>query len=182
MKQGSAAKRYASALLQVAQEQGKVSAFDAELQSLAAIFGGNSSLQTALGSPVVPPSKKKAIFEALLPKLGISPSLRNLIHILIDNERIAEIPLLAMIFRDLADELEGRVRVKVTSATELGDNEAKLKAILEKTLKRQVLLESTVDPRVLGGLVVRVQDRVFDASIKGELERWKEALSAEAVA
>ena len=182
MKQGSAAKRYASALLQVAQEQGRVAAFDGELQTLVETFRGNAALTTALASPVVPATKKKSIFDALAPKLGIGANLRNLVHILIDNERVSEIPLLAMIYRDLADELEGRVRVHVISAAPLGENEAKLKAILEKTLKQQVLLESKVDPEVLGGMVVRVQDRVFDASLKGELERWKEALSSEAVA
>ncbi|HKX11827.1 MAG TPA: ATP synthase F1 subunit delta [bacterium] len=182
MKQGTAAKRYASALLQVAQEQGKVAAFDGELQSLAQTFRQDSSLPTVLNSPVVPPSKKKAIVDALLPKLGIGSNLRNLVHILIDNERVSEIPLIALIYRDLADELEGRVRVQVTSAAPLGDNESKLQAILEKTLKQEVLLVSKVDPEVLGGMVVRVQDRVFDASLKGELERWKEALSSEVVA
>ncbi|HKY63881.1 MAG TPA: ATP synthase F1 subunit delta [bacterium] len=182
MKQGSAAKRYASALLQVAQEQGKVADFDRELQGLAATFRQNSALSTTLSSPVVPPSKKKAIGDALLAKLGVSSNLRNLIHILIDNERVSEIPLLALIYRDMADELEGRVRVQVISAAPLAENEAKLQSILEKTLKQQVILETKVDPQVLGGLVVRVQDRVFDASLKGELERWKESLSAEAVA
>ncbi len=182
MKQSSASKRYASALLQVAQEQGKVAAFDTELQTLASIFRESASLKGVLSSPVVPPSKKKAILDGFSSKLGLSPSMRNLIHILIDNDRVSEIPLLALIYRDMADELEGRVRVRVTSAAALGDNEAKLKTILEKTLKQQVILEAKVDPQVLGGLVVRVQDRIFDASIKGELERWKEALSSEVVA
>lgn len=182
MKQGSASKRYASALLQVAQEQGKVAAFDSELQTLVAAFQHSSGLTVALASPVIPPSKKKAIFDAVAAKFGIGANLRNLVHILIDNGRVSEVQLIALIYRDLADELEGRVRVQVTSAAPLGENEGKLKTILEKTLKQQVLLEAKVDPEILGGMVVRVQDRVFDASLKGELERWKEALSSEAVA
>ncbi len=72
--------------------------------------------------------------------------------------------------------------MQVTSATPLGGTEAKLKGILENSLKQQVLLETKVDPGLLGGLVVRVQDRVFDASLKGELDRLKETLTAEAVA
>ncbi|KAB2837975.1 ATP synthase F1 subunit delta [bacterium] len=182
MRQGSIAKRYATALLQVAQGQGKIDEFQGQLEAIARAFSENPALQTAMASPVVPPSKKKAIFSALAPKLGINPTVGNLIHVLIDNERIPELPLLVLLFRDLADEQKGRVRVQVTSASPLGAVEGQLKGILEKSLKQEVLLESKVDPEILGGLVVRVQDRVFNASLKGELERLKESLTAEAVA
>ncbi|MCE9624189.1 MAG: F0F1 ATP synthase subunit delta [Deltaproteobacteria bacterium] len=182
MRQGSIAKRYASALLQVAQDQGKVDEYQQELQLLVQTFVANPGLQTAMTSPVVPPSKKMAIFTALAPKLGISVSVRNLIHILVDQERISELGLIDLIYRDLSDELKGRVRVQVTSAVALGANEAKLKAVLESSLKQEVQIEAKVDPEILGGLVVRVQDRIFNASLKGELERLKESLTAEAVA
>jgi F-type H+-transporting ATPase subunit delta len=182
MRQGSIAKRYATALLQVAQEQGKIDEFQQQLESIAQTLSQHPTLQTALASPVVAPSKKKSLFAALAAKLGINPSLGNLMSALIDNDRIPELNLLVLIFRDLADEQKGRVRVRVSSATPLGANEAKLKAILEKSLKLEVLLEAQVDPKLLGGLVVRVQDRVFDASLQGELDRLKESLTAEAVA
>lgn len=104
MRQGSIAKRYATALLQVAQGQGKIDEFQGQLEAIARAFSENPALQTAMASPVVPPSKKKAIFSALAPKLGINPTVGNLIHVLIDNERIPELPLLVLLFRDLADE------------------------------------------------------------------------------
>lgn len=182
MRQGSIAKRYATALLQVALEQGKLDEFEQQLQTISQAFAQNPVLQSAMASPVVAHSKKKALFTALAPKLGISPIVGNLIQVLIDHERVPELPLIGLIFRDLADEQKGRVRVQVTSATPLGGTEAKLKGILENSLKQQVLLETKVDPGLLGGLVVRVQDRVFDASLKGELDRLKETLTAEAVA
>lgn len=182
MRQGSIAKRYASALLQVAQDQSKVDEYQQELQLLVRTFFDNPGLQMAMTSPVIPPSKKMAIFSALVPKLGISTSVRNLIHILVDQERISELGLIELIYRDLSDELKGRVRVQVTSAVALGANESKLKAVLESSLKQEVQIEVKVDPEILGGLVVQVQDRIFNASLKGELERLKESLTAEAVA
>jgi len=182
MRQGSIAKRYASALLQVAMSQGKVDEFEQQLQTIASTFSQHPVLQTAMASPVVSHSQKKALFAALAPKMNISPFVGNLIRVLIDNERIPELSLINLIFRDLADEQKGRVRVEVTSAVPLNGNETKLKSILETSLKQQVLLEAKVDPNLLGGLVVRVQDRFFDASLKGELDRLKESLTAEAVA
>jgi len=182
MRQGSIAKRYATALLQVAQDHGKVDEYQQELHLIVQTFGSNPNLQTAMTSPVVPPSKKMGIFTALVPKLGISASVRNLIHVLVDQERISDLGLIALIYRDLSDELKGRVRVQVTSAVALGANEAKLKTVLENTLKQEVQIEARVDPEILGGLVVQVQDRIFNASLKGELERLKESLTAEAVA
>ena len=182
MRQGSIAKRYATALLQVAQDQGKVEEYQQELQIIVQTFAANSGLQIAMTSPVVPPSKKIALFNALVPKLGISTIMGNLMHVLVDQERISELNLIALIYRDLSDALKGRVRVQVTSAVALGANEAKLKAVLEKTLKQEVQIEAKVDPEILGGLVVQVQDRIFNASLKGELERLKESLTAEAVA
>ena len=166
MKQGSSAKRYATALLQVAQEQGKIDEFQQQLETIAQTLGEHPTLQNALVSPVVSPSKKKSLFGALGTKLGLNKNLGNLMNVMIDNDRIPELNLLVLLFRDLADEQKGRVRVRVTSATLLGANEAKLKSILEKSLKLEVLLEAQVDPKLLGGMVVRVQDRVFDASLR----------------
>ncbi|HCU25960.1 MAG TPA: F0F1 ATP synthase subunit delta, partial [Deltaproteobacteria bacterium] len=84
--------------------------------------------------------------------------------------------------RDMADERKGRIRVQVTSAVDLGDHQVQLKAILEKVLKQEVIFEAKVDPKLLGGLVLQVKDRIFDASLKGELERLRENLIAKAVA
>lgn len=181
MKQGSIAKRYATALLQVALEQGKIDQFQSELEAVDQAFLQNPNLQSAMTSPVIPASKKKELSKVLVAKMGLCSTVGNLLHVLVDNERISEFHLLTLLFRDLADAEKGRVRVQVTSAAPLGSHEGKLKSILEKTLKQEVLLETQVDPQILGGVVVQVQDRVFNASLKGELDRLKESLTAEAV-
>jgi F-type H+-transporting ATPase subunit delta len=182
MKYGSIAKRYATALVRVAQEKGKVEEVYEELSLLQKQFSENPKLRLVMGSPVVKPSKKKVLFQALLPKFSLSPMIGNLVNLLIDQERIPLLPILVLLYRDMADELLGRVRVNVTAAASLGASEAKLKSILEKSLRKQVLLEVKVDPEILGGLVVQVNDRVFDASLKRDLQRIQEAIGQQAVA
>ncbi|HCU25961.1 MAG TPA: F0F1 ATP synthase subunit delta, partial [Deltaproteobacteria bacterium] len=101
---GSLAKRYATALLSVAEEQGKVDEYFAQLSVLRQSLAEHPDLQNVLSSPVLGASQKKAIFSALAPKLGTSPVMSNLMHVLIDNERINELHLIELIYRDMADE------------------------------------------------------------------------------
>ncbi len=182
MKQGSIAKRYATALIKVAQEQGQVERFMEDLERLHRQFEGHSHLQSILDSPVVRPSQKKQILKALLPKFSLSPALVNLMNILIDNDRVFTLPMIYLLYRDMSDELLGRVRIEVRAAVPLGAQEEKLKAVLEKRLKKKVLMEVKVEPEILGGLIVRVQDQVLDASLKRDLERIKEDIARRAVA
>ncbi|MDX1386987.1 MAG: F0F1 ATP synthase subunit delta, partial [bacterium] len=115
MRGGSVAKRYATALFYVAQEQGKLDKFQGNLEQISSLVRANAALRETLESPVVPASKKKAIFLELEKKLGLEPGVKNLILILLDQDRAGVLPLLGLIFRDMADEALGQIRAKVVS-------------------------------------------------------------------
>lgn len=182
MKQGSVAKRYASALVGLAQEQNKVDETYQELARVEAEFTQNPTLRLVMNSPVVKPSEKKALLKALAPQLQLSLAVENLLKLMIDNERLGALPVMVLLYRDQADEWLGRVRVQIKTASALGDHEKKLKGILEKTLRKKVLMEVVIDPTLLGGLVVQVQDQVFDASLLRELQRIKASIAEQAIA
>lgn len=182
MRGGSIAKRYATALLRVTKDSGDLNQVSDELDRINQEIQGHPNLKTALESPVVVPSKKQAILAKLQEKLGLSPEVFNLVKILIDQDRMITLPMLVLVFRDMADEELGQVRVKVKVAVDLGPEEVKLKGVLEKALGKKVLLETSLDPGLLGGLWVQVGDRVFDATLKRDLERIKENIAKQAVA
>lgn len=182
MRSGSVAKRYALALIQVAQEDGKVDAYQKELEQLQELMRDNRELQTILRSPVVKPAAKKRIFQEMGAKVGLSPAVKHLIFVLIDQDRVLDLPLVTLIYRDMTDEILGQVRVLVTAAVPLGPQGDKLKGILEKRLKMKVLLDVKTDPEILGGLVVQIRDQVFDGSLMRELEKVKASIQKRAVA
>jgi len=182
MRGGSIAKRYATALLSVARGSENLESVQRDLACITQTITGFPKLQEAFDSPVIEPSKKKALFAKLQEKLKLDSAVVNLIRILIDQNRMPILPILATLYRDMTDQALGQVRVQVRVAAPLGSDEEKLQKILEKSLGKKVLLESQVDPSILGGLKVQVQDQVFDATLKNDLEKIKEAIIDRAVA
>jgi F-type H+-transporting ATPase subunit delta len=182
MREASVAKRYAHALIGAAQESGKLTEFHGELERVVQAVRDNRDLKAALESPVLPPSQKKALFDGIQEKLKLVPAVANLVRILIDQERVDILPMIGLLFRDMADEALGQVRVQVKAAAALGDEAKALQKILEKALGKKVILQVTVVPELLGGLFVRVKDYVFDGSLKRELERIKASVVEKAVA
>ncbi|MCP5467764.1 MAG: ATP synthase F1 subunit delta [Deltaproteobacteria bacterium] len=191
---GSVAKRYATALIEVAREMNKVDEIGQELEDLQQLFISNPALHQVLESPAVSNEKKKAIYAEIknkFSKTGFfknwirfgkeksnedSGPVDNLLKILIDRNRMTVFPMLARLYQDLADEANGRVRVEVSSAVELGEQTVSLKNLLQKRFGNNVILETKIDPSILGGMVVKAKDVIFDASLRGDLMRMKERI------
>jgi F-type H+-transporting ATPase subunit delta len=182
MRGGSVSKRYATALIRVAQEKGRLPQVQQDLEALVAVVAENPRLKEALESPVISPAKKQALFAAIQEKMGLGTEVKNLMRVLIDQERVDTLPLLGLIFRDLADEALGQIRVKVQTAVSLGEEAGRLQGVLEKTLKKKVLLKVEAAPDLIGGMVIQVGDKIFDGSLKKELEDIKETIVRQAVA
>jgi len=182
VKSGSVAKRYAAALLQVAKSENKVSDYLSELERVVAMERDSRELQSFLASPVVKSGAKKAFFKAVAEKLQLSPMMLNFIYVLLDHDHGDDLGLVYFLYRDMADEILGQIRVAVTSAAPLGAQEEKLKSLLAARFKQKILIVTKVDPEVLGGLTIQVKDLVFDGSLRRELERVKAAIVLKAVA
>lgn len=104
---------------------------------------------------------------------------KNLVHVLSENDRISLFPEIANLFETLKAQLEHSVDVEVESAFDLGsEQQEKLAQALSKKLDRKVNVTSTVNEALMGGAIVRANDLVIDASVKGKLAKLAEAVSA----
>jgi len=152
----------------------------AQLQSLLAAYAESSDLRRVWDAPSIPAEQKHAVLDALLKKMGPAPrQLRNFIAVLIDHGRVRQLPEIAEQFENEWNQRMGRVRAEVTSTRPLSEKEkAELAARLTAMTGKQVAATYNVDKKLLGGAVVRVGSTVYDGSVRGQLQRIKQQLSA----
>lgn len=175
------AKVYAEALIAAALKDGDgaaaVDALGAELDAfVTGVLGGNAKVAAFLASPAIGKKAKATALEAALPG-KVSDLFRGLLVTLADNGRLDVLAGVAAAYRTLLDDRAGRVRVKVTAASELtADQREKLAATLAASLKHQPVLSVRVDPALIGGLVVQIGDRVIDTSVRSRLQNLRTLL------
>ena len=172
----SAPRRYADAAFEIALRDGTVETWRKELESAAATSTG-SELERVLANPSVPLDQRVAVAEQVFASL--SGPVRNLVLLLVRRNRIEQLPRVAAEFRRLDDRRNGLTHATATSAAPLGADETKaITARLEELTGGRIALETAVDPSLLGGVVVRVGDRLIDGSVRGRLERLRGQLAA----
>jgi F-type H+-transporting ATPase subunit delta len=171
----TAARRYAEAAFEVATRDKTVERWRSELETAAAIVA-NEKVGHALANPSVPLEDRTATAEKTFSKIVSRPVL-NLIGLMLRRGRIEELPRLAAEFRRLDNAQQGITLATVTSASPLSKDEiAAVAKRMEAITGGQVELEVQVDPSLLGGLVVRVGDRLIDGSVRSRLERLRNQL------
>ena len=174
---GSVARRYARAIFDIGVAKGLYEAFATELDDLAAIYAGAPELREALENPVFTKPERRAVLEKILPRVAPSREVRTFALLLLDRGRIGNLPLIARVYRELVDEKLGRVRATVTSATPLDPaTQTAVQRALERRTGKRVIVTASTDPDLIGGIVARVGDLVFDGSLKTRLETLKSRL------
>lgn len=177
---GPVAKRYARALLDLGVEKGKFAVFQKQLRDLADAYGGSPELRAILNNPGVSGAERRKVLETISQKAMFDPLLRNFAMILLDNDRFEYVEHIAEEFDALVDEHSGNVRATVTTAKELKDSQvAVIKGAIAKLTGKNVLLETEVDPEILGGVVTRVGNTLYDGSVRTQLETLKESILKE---
>jgi len=171
----TAARRYAEAAFQVATRDDTVAAWRAELDAAAAI-ASDETVGRMLANPAVPLETRTEMAEAIFGKVVGRPVL-NLIGLMLRRGRTHELPRLAAEFRRLDNARQGITLATATSAATLTPDEVRdLTQRMEQLTGGRVELDLQVDPSLLGGLVVRVGDRLIDGSVRGRLERLRNQL------
>jgi F-type H+-transporting ATPase subunit delta len=178
------ARRYAQAMAEVAESEGAIDTVGRDLERFAALMSADGgALGEALASPVFTSDERRAVLEQLLPRLGLHPLTANLLHVVNDKRRFPLMSAISTAFRDLADERAHRTRISVQTAAPLtADLEREVREAFERVTRKQVILTTEVRPELIGGLVAKVGDTVYDSSIRTRLEQMKQALLAAPVA
>lgn len=171
---GPVARRYARAIFDIGASKGLYEAFATEIEALAAVYTGAPELRQALENPVFKLDQRRAILEKILPRVAPSREVRTFALLLLERGRISTLPAVARAYAELVDEKLGRVRATVTSAKPLDPGtQTQVQRALERRTGKRVVLSASTDPDLIGGIVARVGDLVFDGSLRTRLETLK---------
>jgi F-type H+-transporting ATPase subunit delta len=172
--------RYARAFADVvAQEKLDAAALDRQLDDFLATLEASAEFRALFANPAVAATQKIAILDKLNAKLGLQKQLRNLLAVLIKNDRIGEVREVAEAYRAEMQERQGIRQVEIVTARELNEKDrAGLVAGAGKLAGGRVQASFKQDESILGGAVVRIGSTVYDGSLRGRLERLKAALVA----
>jgi F-type H+-transporting ATPase subunit delta len=151
----------------------------AELRTIASLLSGSADLRRVWENPAVPAEQKRRLLDVIAERDGISKQVRNLVAVLMDHRRIHFLqPIIAQLEKELDARL-GFVEADITSARPLGDTEKReFEAQVGKLTGKKVRARYGQDDSLLGGAVVRLGSTIYDGSVKGQLERLKEAISS----
>ena len=172
----AAAKRYARAVFELAQQEGTVDEWARRIAKVRELFG-DPEVAAVLSNPTIAIREREALV-ATAPKL-FDEEATNLARLLIESGRVDEAPEVDEEFQRLADDAAGRVRATVTTAVELlSEDRERVARELSKRLDKDVKLSVVVDPRILGGMKLQYGDRIVDASVATRLEQLRRRLAA----
>lgn len=177
MRGTGAARRYAKALASLATRDGKVAEMGEELRAHCNALNADANLRSMLLNPSFTRPMKTRVVTAILDRTQPSPLVRNFLLLLLKNDRLQDLDLIAAHYERLANAYLGRMTAQVITAVELEDEqyasiEQKVAAVTQKT----VTLEKQIDPSILGGVIVKIEHTVLDGSLRGRLQRLRREL------
>lgn len=176
----SVAATYAEALYGSALDAGAIQPVAAGLADFAAAYEESGELREVLGNPVIDPARKREVVVDLTE--GAHPQVVNFLRILIDHDRIAEFPEVAAAFQARVARAERRLDVEAVTAVPLPDDlRERIVAVIRDKTGQGVALTESVDPDIVGGLVLRVGETVVDGSVRNRIDQLRQELSGASV-
>jgi len=178
MKSSTAALRYAKALIGLAKDERRLPDVREELARFSSLLESYPELAGALQQPLHPAEERKAVVKALAGPAQQSAVLINFYNFLIDQRRLVDFQAICDEFDRLADEDAGLTTAEVVSASPMDERRRdRLRRALSERTGREVRLEVTVDPELIGGAVAKVGDLVFDGSLRTQLSQLRANLT-----
>lgn len=176
---GEAAERYAQAAFDLAEEGNALAAMEADFAKLDEAWAASADLRAVAGSPLIDPEEKARAFTAVADKLGLSTLTKNLVGVAAKNRRAGELPAIGRAFRRRLARHRGARQAEIISARPLADSERdQILETVGASLGAKIEAPTKVDDSLIGGLIVRVGSRQFDASLRTKLDSLKLALKS----
>lgn len=176
MLKGAVAQRYAQALFDIASEQNLIDRLESDLRGVLETLDASRDLARVLYHPQVPAEVKKSILKEIFAG-QVSPVILNFFGVVLDARREFFLKAIAEEYFRMANQTRNIVEVTVTSAVPVSSvQKVNLMNALAKMTGKEIRVHYQEDPEILGGLVIRIGDRIIDASVKRQLERIREQI------
>ncbi len=169
------------ALIEIAKEEDHLEKFGRTLERLDLLFRESTDSLDALSNDLFDSTGRLMAMEAIAIKMGSHPILKNFLLLLVQKERIGFFPEIVREYRRYEDEIVGVVRVTVqtpgaTAPLVLEKMLEKIEKILGDRLKKKVIAAGEIRPELIGGMVLKIDHRIYDGSVQRELERMRESI------
>ena len=175
--QASLAGRYASALFDLARDEKQIDAVSRSLDSLNQALADSREFGQLVASPLVDRDEAGKAFSAIAAQLKLDPLTANFLGVLARNGRKGQLAQVIRLFRRLAADHRGETTAEVVTAHPLTDDQiAALKTRLKARAGRDVAIDASTDPAILGGLIVKLGSEMIDASLKTKLNRLAQVM------
>ena len=164
------AKRYATALFDLASETEDISSLEKNVETLTQAIDESSDLNSLISSPIYSRDQQKNAIGAIAKKMGVSAVMINALSLMAEKRRLFVVPTFLSVLKDLISESKNEIIAEVVSAQSLSKGQVeKLGKSLKNNFGKDVKINATVDPTLIGGMVVKVGSRMIDTTIRAKL-------------
>jgi F-type H+-transporting ATPase subunit delta len=176
MIEGSLSRRYTKALFQLAQESRQEEVIGRELEQFYAVYQ-DSELQEVLTNPAVGLDKRNNILVRVTEKQQLAPLTVHFLAILLARDRLKYLPEIVSCYRRLLNEARGRVEAKAVAASPLEPAMVdRLREVLRGIAGKDIVLQQETDPSLIGGVLIELEGKVYDGSVRTQLEKMKQRI------
>ncbi|WP_277656372.1 ATP synthase F1 subunit delta [Seleniivibrio woodruffii] len=177
MKENIVAARYADALFQEAKAENKLEQVIAQLSAVSAASEQSADFKTLIKSPLIGKAEKQAVVDVLKSKGMIDEFLYKFLKLLVSKNRLSLLELISSEIKAMDRKAKGEAEAVITVATAMDEaSKGTLKAVLDKITGKKITITENVDPSILGGVIAQVESSLYDASVRGQLNKIKEQL------
>jgi F-type H+-transporting ATPase subunit delta len=168
------AKRYAKALVALANEQGRLTETGDQLKRLAQLIDDTAELKSLLYNPAISQHFKEELLTDLTQRLRIGPMEANFTRLLLEKGRLPDMPQIMELYAVLAEEAQNRLRVRVKTVIPLTpDLAAEVRRRFAHFTSKDIIIDQEIDPTLIGGIIAQMGSLILDGSIRNELLRLK---------